>query len=164
MFVYKLPDIFHNQLKTPYIYEIHALYFLFLIAIIVDNSHNLLYYMLIKRVDMDCLFCKIANGIIKTDFVYENENLVAFNDIKPQAPVHIVIIPRKHIATMQDIDIEKSPIVASLLNIIPHIARTKKIDKTGYRVVINCNKDGGQEIFHLHVHLMGGRRFLWPPG
>ena len=113
---------------------------------------------------MECLFCKIANGEIKTDFIYQDEHVVAFSDIKPQAPVHVIIIPRAHIEKMQDINATHKQLLGNLLGVIPRIAKMKKVDKTGYRTVINCNEDAGQAVFHLHVHLLGGRKFMWPPG
>ena len=113
---------------------------------------------------MECLFCKIAKGAIKTDFVYEDKDIVAFNDIKPQAAVHVVVIPRVHIERIQDIDDGQLELMGRFLSVIPKIATLRKIDKSGYRVIINCNKDAGQEIFHLHAHLLGGRKFSWPPG
>lgn len=111
-----------------------------------------------------CLFCKIANGEIKSDLIYEDDNIVAFNDIRPQAPVHVIIIPRRHIERVSDIDKKDRNLAGDLILAAATVARKKNIEKSGYRLVINCNKDAGQEIFHIHIHLLGGRKFSWPPG
>jgi len=113
---------------------------------------------------MSCIFCKIIKGEIKTPFVYEDDSVVAFNDIKPQAPIHIIIMPRQHVDTVQNLNGSKIDIAGRLISAASIIAKRKKIDISGYRLVINCNKDAGQEIFHLHIHLLGGRKFAWPPG
>ena len=110
----------------------------------------------------DCLFCKMAAGEIKPDIVYENENVLAFRDINPQAPVHILIIPKAHVATLNDLN--DSGLAAELLVTVQKIAAEQGLAANGYRTVINCNKYGGQEVFHLHLHLLGGRQLHWPPG
>jgi histidine triad (HIT) family protein len=112
---------------------------------------------------MDCLFCNIACGEIPTPLLYENEHVVAFRDINPQAPAHILVIPREHIATTNDI-VPGSETIAHLYEAALVIARDIGIDETGYRLVMNCNEDGGQEVFHIHLHLLGGRELEWPPG
>ncbi len=112
----------------------------------------------------DCIFCKIANKEIKADIVFEDEETLGFKDIKPQAPVHFVFIPKKHIDTLNDISPEDAALLARMLVKIKDIATEKKIAEDGYRVIINCNRNAGQEVFHLHFHLLGGRSFSWPPG
>lgn len=110
----------------------------------------------------ECLFCKMVAGVIKPDIVYEDEHILAFRDINPRAPVHILIIPKIHVATLNDLD--DPTLAGQLLNTVPIIAAQQELSTTGYRTVINCNSDGGQEVYHLHLHLLGGRRMTWPPG
>ncbi len=110
----------------------------------------------------ECLFCKMASGEIKPDVVFENEYLLAFRDINPRAPVHILIIPKQHVATLNDL--EDATLAGKLLQIVPAIAKQQGIAPDGYRTVINCNSNGGQEVYHLHIHLLGGRKLSWPPG
>ncbi len=112
----------------------------------------------------DCLFCKIINGEIPSTKVYEDEFVYAFNDIEPQAPHHIVIVPKKHISSANEINSDNSIYVSKIFEIIPKIAQKLGFDKNGYRVVNNCGKDGGQTVSHLHFHLMAGRQFGWPAG
>ena len=112
----------------------------------------------------NCLFCKIIKGEIPSTKVYEDEKILAFRDIEPQAPEHIIIIPKLHIESANAIDETNSAYVAHIWEKIPHIAKESGIDKDGYRVVNNCGKDGGQTVMHLHFHLMGGRSFGWPAG
>ena len=110
----------------------------------------------------DCLFCKMVSGEIKPDFVYENDRILAFRDINPQAPVHVLIIPKEHIATMNELS---DPILAGeLLIATRQIADKEGLAAGGYRIVVNCNRDGGQDVYHLHLHLVGGRQLIWPPG
>lgn len=113
---------------------------------------------------MSCLFCKIANNEIKSDIVYQDERVVAFNDINPKAPHHVLIIPRKHIATLNDVENSDTQLLGYCLQIAKNIAAERNIAEKGYRVLINCNADGGQAVYHIHVHLMGGRAMMWPPG
>ena len=113
---------------------------------------------------MECLFCKIAEKGIPSSIVYEDEEIVAFNDINPQAPVHVIIIPRKHIEKTSDIALEDIEIVGKMIFVAKDIAKEKGVSDTGYRLVFNCNKDAGQAVFHIHLHLLGGRKFSWPPG
>jgi len=113
---------------------------------------------------MSCIFCDIVSGKIKADIVYQDEHVVCFSDLKPQAPVHLLIVPRRHVETVQDADRESAAELGRLLAAVPEIARMKKIDGSGYRLVINAKKDAGQEVMHVHVHLLGGRKFGWPPG
>jgi len=112
----------------------------------------------------DCLFCKIASGEIKTDFVHEEEGLVAFKDINPQAPLHIIIIPRKHVSTLNDLSDIDAELVGRMVLAAKKIAVDNDVNGSGYRTVFNCNADGGQSVFHLHLHLLAGRRLTWPPG
>jgi len=112
----------------------------------------------------DCIFCKIINGEISTERVYEDENVVAFNDINPQSPVHILVIPKVHISSLNDIDENNSRIIGQIHLAIKKIGIEKNLDHKGYRVVNNCGKDGGQTVDHLHYHILGGREMKWPPG
>lgn len=112
----------------------------------------------------DCLFCKIINGEIPSELVYEDDVCVAFNDIHPQAPTHILVIPREHLASMDKADMQHKETLGHLLLTAAEIARQKGFAEKGYRTVINTNDDGGQTVFHLHVHLLGGRQFIFPPG
>jgi len=111
----------------------------------------------------DCIFCKIASGEIKSDFVYEDEDFAAFNDIDPQAPVHILIIPKKHIATLDDLSVDDSDLIGKMVLTATRIAKKHNLGK-GYRLVWNCNEQGGQAVYHIHLHLLGGRSMQWPPG
>ena len=112
----------------------------------------------------DCLFCKIINKEIEANIVYEDKDILAFRDIHPQAPVHILIIPKQHIEKISDLDEQKKNIVSNLILAANNLARDNKIDKQGYRLVFNCGADAGQLIFHIHLHLLGGRKMAWPPG
>ena len=112
---------------------------------------------------MDCIFCKIANGEIPSTKVYEDDTVAAFNDLEPQAPVHILIIPKAHITSADEITAENSAVVANIFEVASVIAKEKGLSN-GYRNVNNCGADGGQTVKHLHFHLMGGRQFGWPAG
>ncbi len=113
----------------------------------------------------DCLFCKIVAGEIKADIVYETDHLLAFRDINPQAPTHVLIIPRRHVATINDVAVaEAEDEIGRLFAAAAHIARLEGIADDGYRAVMNCNEAAGQTVFHLHLHLLGGRNLSWPPG
>lgn len=112
----------------------------------------------------NCIFCKIARKEIDAKIVYEDDETIAFKDITPQAPVHFLFIPKKHIETLNSVSAEDVSLIGRLFLKIKNIAEDIGIDKDGYRVVVNCNKNAGQEVFHLHVHLLGGRVFSWPPG
>ncbi len=105
----------------------------------------------------DCIFCKIASGEIPAKMVYQDEEILAFDDISPRAPVHILLIPRRHIATFNDPGPEEAPLLGRLLLKASDLARERGVDQTGYRLLANCNADGGQEVFHIHLHLLGGR-------
>jgi len=106
----------------------------------------------------DCIFCKIANGTIPSSKVYEDGEVVAFNDIHPMAPVHVIIIPKKHIPTLLDVTTANISAVSFMITAAQEVARIKGIDKRGFRAVINCNEEGGQVIFHLHMHVLGGEK------
>ncbi len=114
--------------------------------------------------EKDCLFCKIAAGEIPSDRVFEDDVCIAFNDITPQAPTHILLIPRDHIDSLDEAGTKDSATLGHLLLTAANIARDKGFAKNGYRIVINTNSDGGQTVFHLHVHLLAGRPFIFPPG
>lgn len=113
---------------------------------------------------MDCLFCKIAQGTVPAEIVYQDDQVVAFNDINPHAPQHKLIISRKHIATLNDLSAEDTSLVGHMVQTAKLLAKNNKIAEEGYRLVINCNPGAGQTVFHLHLHLLGGRRLTWPPG
>ena len=112
----------------------------------------------------DCLFCRIVKKEIPCRMVYEDETILAFEDIHPQAPVHILVIPKKHTDSLAGLQDGDAPMVAALMSITTRIAREKNIIKSGYRTVINTGPDGGQTVPHLHLHLLGGRPLGWPPG
>ena len=112
----------------------------------------------------DCLFCKIANHEIPSDIVYEDEKYVAFKDINPQAPIHFLIIPKKHIETINDLEEEDISLIGEMVLLAKKLAKEQKIDEKGYRLIYNCNREGGQMVYHIHLHLLGGRPMGWPPG
>ena len=114
--------------------------------------------------ETDCLFCKIVAGDIAADIVYESDTAIAFRDVNSQAPTHILIVPRQHIATINDIDVEHQALVGSLFTAAKAIAANEGLSDDGYRVVMNCNEAAGQTVFHIHLHLLGGRTLTWPPG
>jgi histidine triad (HIT) family protein len=111
----------------------------------------------------DCLFCRIVAGTIPAQRLYEDEHTLAFSDIHPQAPTHLLIIPKRHVASMAHATDADMPVLGHLLAVAAQLARTKQLDK-GYRVVVNTGDDGGQTVHHLHLHLLGGRSMTWPPG
>lgn len=112
----------------------------------------------------DCIFCKIAVGEIATEFVYQDDDVVAFRDITPQAPTHVLIIPRRHIATLLDTTPESTLLLGRMQRAAVEIARSEGLAERGFRLVTNCLEEAGQSVFHLHLHLLGGRRLSWPPG
>ena len=112
----------------------------------------------------DCLFCKIRDGEIPADIIFENEEVLAFNDVNPQAPVHLLIIPKKHISTVNDVTADDQKIMANLFSAAKDIAKHKGVSEEGYRLVVNCNEKAGQTVFHIHMHLLAGRAMTWPPG
>ncbi len=112
----------------------------------------------------DCLFCKIASGEIPAELAHEDDEIVAFHDINPQAPVHLLIIPREHIPTLLDTAPEHSVLLGRLQEVAVTLARNLGLEETGFRLVTNCLEGGGQAVYHLHLHLLGGRNMNWPPG
>jgi|YNPBryulayer2012_1023412.scaffolds.fasta_scaffold00005_9 histidine triad (HIT) family protein len=118
-----------------------------------------------ERITMgETIFGKIIKKEIPAEIVYEDDEVLAFKDIAPQAPVHILIIPKKEIPTSNDIADEDAPLIGKLFVVAKKLARDFDVADSGYRLVINCNKDAGQAVYHLHLHLLGGRKFAWPPG
>ena len=112
----------------------------------------------------DCIFCKIAAGEIPAKKVRESETAFAFHDINPQAPTHVLIIPKEHIPTINDLTAGSAGVMSDLLLMAREIARELAVDGSGYRLVFNCGPDAGMEVHHIHLHLLGGRRMKWPPG
>ncbi|WP_456342673.1 histidine triad nucleotide-binding protein [Thermovibrio sp.] len=104
-----------------------------------------------------CVFCKIVKGELPAKVVYEDELVMAFHDINPQAPVHILVIPKEHIPTLNDLEERHRELIGHIFLVIKKIAKEQGIDQSGYRVLVNCNRDGGQEVYHLHFHLLGGK-------
>lgn len=113
---------------------------------------------------MECLFCKIANREIPSDIVFEDGQVVAFKDIHPQAPVHVLIIPRQHIATINDLTEQETMMIGNLVQTAKQLAQQFELASDGYRLLFNVNKYGGQMVYHIHLHLLGGRPMHWPPG
>lgn len=113
---------------------------------------------------MDCLFCKISNKEIDSDILYEDDDVMAFSDIAPKAPVHKLIIPKRHIATINDLSIDDESLVGKMILTAKRLAKQLSIDENGYRLVYNVGQGGGQVIYHIHLHLLGGRNLEWPPG
>ena len=112
----------------------------------------------------DCIFCKIVKRDINAKVVFEDNKIMAFDDISPKAPVHVVVIPKYHIDKLSQVPDEHVNLMGKLVLVAKKIAKDKKIEESGYRIVLNCGKDGGQEVSHLHLHLLGGRPLAWPPG
>lgn len=112
----------------------------------------------------DCLFCKIRDGEIPADIVYENDDLLAFRDVNPQAPTHVLIIPKKHISTVNDMDDGDEAVMGKLFSAAKIIAKQEDPSDDAYRLVVNCNEKAGQSVFHIHMHLLAGRSMTWPPG
>jgi histidine triad (HIT) family protein len=113
---------------------------------------------------MSCLFCKIVAGEIPAKRVHEDEELLAFEDIKPEAPVHVLIVPKRHIATLNDVEPGDDGLVGAMMRRAAAIAQARGVSDAGYRTVMNCNSNAGQTVFHIHLHLLAGRRLGWPPG
>ena len=111
-----------------------------------------------------CLFCRIVAGEVPASKVYEDDQLVAFNDINPQAPMHVLVVPRTHVATVNDLLPEHDALVGAMMRRAAAIAAGRGFAAGGYRTVFNCNSDAGQTVFHIHLHVIGGRRLGWPPG
>lgn len=112
----------------------------------------------------DCLFCTIINREIPASIVYEDDRVLAFNDINPQAPTHVLVVPKRHIASLNDLAADDDQLVGELVRRAAAIAKERGLAVGGYRTVFNTNRDAGQTVFHLHLHLLGGRTFAWPPG
>jgi len=112
----------------------------------------------------DCLFCKIVTGDLPADIVLQDDDVIAFRDISPKAPTHILVIPRQHIATLNDLKTTDTELVGKLYLTASRIAADEGIADAGYRTVMNCNEAAGQSVFHIHLHLLGGRPMSWPPG
>ena len=113
---------------------------------------------------MSCLFCKIIAGEIPAKRIFEDDQMIAFADIAPKAPLHVLIVPRKHIATLNDLDASDDALVGAMTRRAALIAKEKGYDASGFRTVFNCNADAGQAVFHIHLHLLAGRSLAWPPG
>lgn len=113
---------------------------------------------------MDCLFCKIAQGAIPASIIYEDHDIMAFRDINPQAPNHLLVIPKQHIATINDSKDEDQALLGKMILGAKKIAQAEGVSDTGYRLVFNINPNGGQTVYHIHLHLLGGRQMTWPPG
>jgi histidine triad (HIT) family protein len=112
----------------------------------------------------DCLFCRLANHEIPASIVYEDERVLAFNDINPQAPTHVLVIPKRHIASLNEISVEDDQLLGELVRRASAIAKERGLAAGGFRTVFNTNRDAGQTVFHIHLHLLGGRSMTWPPG
>ncbi len=112
----------------------------------------------------DCIFCKIAAGEIPAKMVYEDESYVAFEDVNPCAPVHLVVIPKCHVSRLTDLDDAQAGLAGGWLIAVNRAAAAAGVSESGFRVVVNCNADAGQEVFHIHCHVIGGRKLTWPPG
>ena len=113
---------------------------------------------------MSCLFCRIVSGEIPASMVYEDDEVIAFNDINPQAPLHVLVIPKRHISTTNDLSAQDDALIGTLVRRAAAIAREKGYADRGYRSVLNCNAEAGQTVFHIHLHLLAGRGLGWPPG
>lgn len=113
---------------------------------------------------MDCLFCKIINGDIPADIVYQDDHVLGFKDVNPQAPTHVLFIPKKHIATVNDLESSDAELIGKLYLAAKKIAADKGFADDGYRLVMNCNAGAGQTVFHIHLHMLAGRSLSWPPG
>ncbi|HEY7790289.1 MAG TPA: histidine triad nucleotide-binding protein [Vicinamibacterales bacterium] len=113
---------------------------------------------------VNCLFCRIVKREVPASLVYEDEEVLAFNDISPQAPVHVLVVPKRHMATLNDLTPAEDHLVGRLIRQAAAIAAERGISAGGYRMVLNCNADAGQTVFHIHLHLLGGRPMHWPPG
>jgi histidine triad (HIT) family protein len=111
-----------------------------------------------------CLFCGIIEGEVKGNIVHQDGSIVAFKDVNPKAPVHILIVPRKHIASLLELELEDRELIGEVFTVASKLARDNGIAKDGFRVVVNCGPNAGQSVYHIHFHLLGGRAFSWPPG
>ena len=113
---------------------------------------------------MSCLFCKIVAGEIPATKVYEDEQVIAFNDINPQAPMHVLVVPKRHISTLNDLSAADDALTGAMVRVAAAIAKERGVDGPGFRTVFNCNAQAGQTVFHIHLHVLGGRVLTWPPG
>ena len=114
--------------------------------------------------EQNCLFCKIANKQIPAKIVFEDDDVVAFEDINPQAPTHILLIPRTHVPSLDQLGAQHHEMIGGVVERAAAIASDRKLNERGYRLVVNCGEGAGQSVFHVHIHLLGGRSFSWPPG
>lgn len=131
--------------------------------VILDTEHAFIEKFLLKRVTkMNCVFCKIINKEIPSRIVYEDDKVLAFEDINPQAPTHILVIPKKHFSNLVDMDDKE--LIGHIFMVIKKIAKDRGVDERGFRVVMNCNSEAGQTVYHTHFHLLAGRKMHWPPG
>lgn len=112
----------------------------------------------------DCIFCKIVQGELNAQIIYQDEQAIAFDDLHPKAPTHKLIVPRRHIATLNDLQEKDTLLMGHLIQTAKHLANQLGIAENGYRLVVNCNEGAGQAVFHIHFHLLGGRAMTWPPG
>jgi len=112
----------------------------------------------------DCLFCKFVSGEIQPEVVYDDQDVLAFRDVNPQAPTHVLVIPKRHISTLNDLEAGDAELIGKLYLAAQKVAHDEGIAEPGYRTLINCNAEAGQSVFHIHLHLLGGRRMHWPPG
>ncbi len=112
----------------------------------------------------ECIFCKIINKEIKSEIVYEDEKFVVFKDINPKAPIHLLLVPKQHISSINDIDEKNENFLEGVFNVIKNVAKRLDFFETGYRIVLNTGKDSGQEVLHIHFHILAKRKFSWPPG
>ena len=113
---------------------------------------------------MSTIFRKIIAKEIPADILFENDNILVFRDINPQAPVHFLVIPKKEISTINDLNVSDVPLIGEMLLVAKNIAKSEGIDESGYRIIFNCNENGQQTVFHVHLHVLGGRKLTWPPG
>lgn len=112
----------------------------------------------------DCVFCRIAAGEIPAQMVHEDSDVVAFNDLNPQAPLHVLVVPRRHLATLNELTPADDALVGAMMRVAAAIAKARGYEERGYRTVFNCNRDAGQTVFHIHLHVLAGRGLSWPPG
>jgi histidine triad (HIT) family protein len=112
----------------------------------------------------DCIFCKIANHKVQARIVFENDRVIAFHDLFPAAPVHLLIIPKAHYSTLNDVPADQADLLGELMTTAVQLAKELNLADDGYRLVMNCNGNGGQSVYHIHLHLLGGRKLTWPPG
>jgi histidine triad (HIT) family protein len=113
---------------------------------------------------VSCLFCKIASGEIPAHIIFENDDILAFRDIHPQAPTHVLVIPKRHIETLNHAEVADESLLGQMVLTAQNVAKKEGLDQAGYRLVMNINQHGGQTVYHIHLHMMGGRQMSWPPG